>query len=83
MASYQRRQNRFTVSWAYREVKAQGPEAFPANLRNPEQLAWAFAKARQVDVHHEAEYPESNDPYIGDFLKQLVYENVRMWAEVW
>lgn len=83
MASYARKWNRFTVSWAYDQVRDQGPKAFPAHLRDPKQLAWAFVRARQIDNHHETEYPECNDPYIGDFLKQLVYENVRMWAEVW
>lgn len=72
---------RFTVSGAYAALRAQGVGAFPKHLQNEELLAWAFDKARAVDRGYEAEYPEGNDFLLGDVLNDLIYENVRMWAE--
>ena len=74
---------RFTVARAYFTLQQQGSTVFPKHLGGQEQLAWAFQKARETDRGHEAEYPESNDPFDGETIYRLVHENVRMWAEVW
>ncbi|HRC28193.1 MAG TPA: hypothetical protein PKV96_02280 [Candidatus Saccharimonas sp.] len=39
----------------------------------------ALRKARLADQGHEHEYGYGSDPFLGDLLSDLAYENVRMW----